>query len=789
MTTGYRMSLGRISLALLLTMALVLCSGFSPSISYADQGGGGSKGNIKEPPPPIPAALKTIQNKVPAYVEGNPSQPPGSLKIEGVPENIIYSILTEGGQTAGSITITNATDYGFDWEAAGISVSEVIVKASDGAYTYSYSGETYDKGLFSVINKIEAIGINFHQISHVIFVYSIITPPAVSPATIEIRKDFTGNKSDSGCFYANILKDDVIVTSVPFSQTTPAFVTVSPGSYSVVETAIPSEYEFDSKTVTVGGSTAPSVFTLLPNDHAVVTIVNKAKGITTPTPSGTIQFEKVIDSATSPTTSDVTQEFTAQVFVKDGDRYYLRSSPIPFSAASPGSTILPPGEYYVDETGIPEGYSFESASVRMADTQGLPSKMTTDQAISVLPGKTTVVTFTNKKDGPTPSGGTLRFVKVLEGQTAPSDYDMTRSFTVNVYHGNPPLPDITAQTSTANPGEFIGPVSIHAAAPVSTMVPEGYYCFDEANLPHGFTLKRMTVQGETGDPVAITSGSSIFVGEGKTVVITVVNRMPDPPTGTIRVEKVIESQSSPTASDSAQTFTLQITKKVPETTLPILYIMAPTSPTPQTATVAFSVLTPGSLSLPAGYYSMEEINLPSGYTFKSMRYTLSDGLSVLGSTSTGTSIISADSIYLGDDETIVVTVTNVKSPDPTPTTSTPPTESSNPPTSTPPTESSNPPSSSTPPEYSTPPSSSPPDSATPAPTQPSVPDTPSATPSIQSAPEEVTEEVILDEPIPQAAPKLPKTGGLPLEIFLTAGFALSASGLAIRRRKNKKLDP
>jgi LPXTG-motif cell wall-anchored protein len=33
-----------------------------------------------------------------------------------------------------------------------------------------------------------------------------------------------------------------------------------------------------------------------------------------------------------------------------------------------------------------------------------------------------------------------------------------------------------------------------------------------------------------------------------------------------------------------------------------------------------------------------------------------------------------------------------------------------------------------------------------------------------------------------AAPRLPKTGGMPFEILVLGGFALAASGMALRRR-------
>lgn len=46
--------------------------------------------------------------------------------------------------------------------------------------------------------------------------------------------------------------------------------------------------------------------------------------------------------------------------------------------------------------------------------------------------------------------------------------------------------------------------------------------------------------------------------------------------------------------------------------------------------------------------------------------------------------------------------------------------------------------------------------------------------------------IVLDEEVPQAAPTLPKTGGLPLEAITSVGFLLTAAGIVISRKRRKE---
>ncbi len=52
--------------------------------------------------------------------------------------------------------------------------------------------------------------------------------------------------------------------------------------------------------------------------------------------------------------------------------------------------------------------------------------------------------------------------------------------------------------------------------------------------------------------------------------------------------------------------------------------------------------------------------------------------------------------------------------------------------------------------------------------------------------DEADEEVLLDEAVPKGDAELPKTGGLPLELMLGAGFALTSGGLFLRRKQENK---
>ncbi len=64
-----------------------------------------------------------------------------------------------------------------------------------------------------------------------------------------------------------------------------------------------------------------------------------------------------------------------------------------------------------------------------------------------------------------------------------------------------------------------------------------------------------------------------------------------------------------------------------------------------------------------------------------------------------------------------------------------------------------------------------------------VPETvPSVEPSIEPIPEPISEIIVTEEPVAEAAPVLPKTGGLPLNLLFGFGTLLTASGFALKRK-------
>lgn len=125
----------------------------------------------------LPAAVAaTSASSVPASGQGitprlvthsNPGCPRGttSFKIDATPSNGTYDI--PGG---GTITISNATNYSFDYTTSGIRVMEAIVKASDDAHIYDYTsagGVTWDTGMWTVAKP----GGGYYQISHATFCF------------------------------------------------------------------------------------------------------------------------------------------------------------------------------------------------------------------------------------------------------------------------------------------------------------------------------------------------------------------------------------------------------------------------------------------------------------------------------------------------------------------------------------------------------------------------------------------------------------------------------------------
>jgi len=135
--------------------------------------------------PSTPVVLNAVitpsdQGVTPVYYSGNPpADCPDHLdfKINGIPANGTYNV----GQGM-SIIVSNATSYSFDYEAVGMDIHEVFVKASNGANHYDYDAVlghtvTWDGNMLSVAKDPSAyttvVGESpYYDISHVQFCYS-----------------------------------------------------------------------------------------------------------------------------------------------------------------------------------------------------------------------------------------------------------------------------------------------------------------------------------------------------------------------------------------------------------------------------------------------------------------------------------------------------------------------------------------------------------------------------------------------------------------------------------------
>jgi len=120
------------------------------------------------------------QGVMPVYYDGNPPEDcPDHLdfKIDRTPTNGTYDV----GQGM-SIIISNATDYSFDYEAVGMDIHEVFVKAANGANHYDYDAVlghtvTWDGNMLSVAKDPSAYATDgekspYYGISNVHFCYS-----------------------------------------------------------------------------------------------------------------------------------------------------------------------------------------------------------------------------------------------------------------------------------------------------------------------------------------------------------------------------------------------------------------------------------------------------------------------------------------------------------------------------------------------------------------------------------------------------------------------------------------
>ena len=127
-------------------------------------GNGGTTPNPANTPSVQPDAVPSGNGIVPYYQSGNPiSSSESFYKIDDMSGNPFDG---EYVFAEGKIIITDSTPVSFSWSSEGVVISEIIVKAGDGANIYIYDpAEDSDTGLCSPYNN----GSQQANISHIIF--------------------------------------------------------------------------------------------------------------------------------------------------------------------------------------------------------------------------------------------------------------------------------------------------------------------------------------------------------------------------------------------------------------------------------------------------------------------------------------------------------------------------------------------------------------------------------------------------------------------------------------------
>lgn len=220
-----------------------------------------------------------------------------------------------------------------------------------------------------------------------------------------------------------------------------------------------------------------------------------------------------------------------------------------------------------------------------------------------------------------------------------------------------------------------------------------------------------------------------FIGLVPGFIATGCELYVDPPkTGRIILRKIVEGQ------DTDYSFTVKFTHR--ETGLVIEKQVT------EQADVSFE--------LPAGTYDVQEINIPSYYQFISISPNPVVVVDLYKDKYTSSSFDGSQEFPT--EKVITVTVYNLYNP---PSTPTPPPSTPTPPPSTP-----------------TPPPSTP---------TPTPPPEPTITP--EPVPEGPVDETVIEIEVPQAAPELPKTAGIPVELFMFGGASLVALGMKVNKKK------
>ena len=301
---------------------------------------------------------------------------------------------------------------------------------------------------------------------------------------------------------------------------------------------------------------------------------------------GEIRIQKSINRARA---DDEDIKFTAEV---EGPNDYYEE--VEFSVEEPKLLEgLEFGEYTITEIDIPSPFSLVSGS---------PTTVTIDDGNV---GDVQVVTITNTRprngNGPDPTGS-ITVNKAFVGEVGPGAADNAQTFTINV---TGPENFLNQEFSVNNPWRRTG-------------LDFGEYTIEEVDVPEGYTLESEAID------VTISQTS-------QDAVVTINNSIDEPERGSITVNKAFVGEVEPSAADNAQTFTINVTG--PQDFLG----------------QEFSVNESWSASdLPLGTYTIEEVNVPSGYSLETTAQTVT-----LTSENPGANITIENSIF---EEIIVDTV-------------------------------------------------------------------------------------------------------------------------------------
>ena len=337
-------------------------------------------------------------------------------------------------------------------------------------------------------------------------VENTFTPPVGS---LQIVKSVVGDTAPASDFTfdgSDNALDIVLVGAGGVETINGTAADLAPGTYTIDETALPANFAMTAASCT--GATFAATATgvsvdLAEGDVAVCTIENTF----TPPPSASVQIVKSVVGATAP----------AATFTFDGSDNALD---IVLNGAGGAETIsgavtdLTPGTYTIDETALPAGFTFDSASCTGATFAATAAGVSVDLA----DGDAAVCTIVNAFG---PPEAQLTILKQTNGDAAP----LATSFT---FDGSDNALDVTLTTPAgANQSATSGPI---------TLTP-GTYTLREVNLPDFWTLTGLRC--DNGATVDFPNGQvSVDLANGDDVTCTYTNTFNSPgPTGTIQLVK------------------------------------------------------------------------------------------------------------------------------------------------------------------------------------------------------------------------------------------------------------